>query len=133
MLAIAGIMVSCGGKKKEGDKPADGKDTTTTTTTTPPTTTTPTSSDKPTFADADVQKYVDDYTAFVNSYLDAVKGKDMGKIQELATKATEWSSKSMEMTKKLAANPDDAKKFGEYMTAMGQKWADAAKELMPKM
>jgi len=126
MLAIAGIMVSCGGKKKE-EKPAD-KPTTET-----PANSTHANSGNPTFADADVQKYVDDYTAFVNGYLDAVKGKDMTKIQDLSMKATEWTSRSMDISKKLATSPDEAKKFSDYMTALSQKWADAAKELMPKM
>jgi hypothetical protein len=136
MLAIAGILVSCGGKKK-ADKPAEGDTTTTTTNTTTPTNsgdnTTPVNMGTPAFGDAEVQKYVDDYTAFVNGYLDAVKGKDMTKIQELSMKASEWTNRSMEISKKLAASPDDAKKFTDFMSAMSQKWTDAAKELMPKM
>jgi hypothetical protein len=135
MLAIAGILVSCGGKKK-ADKPAEGDSTTTTNTTTPTNSgenTTPANMGTPAFGDAEVQKYVDDYTAFVNGYLDAVKGKDMTKIQELSMKASEWTNRSMEISKKLATSPDDAKKFADYMTAMSEKWTAAAQELVPKM
>lgn len=136
VLALVGVMASCNNKKKDEKKPEG--DTTTTQTTTPPadnTTTTPAdnSGGVPTFADADVQKYVNDYTAFVQSYLDAYKAKDMTKVQELAGKMTEWSGKSAQVAQKLAANPDEAKKFSEYMTKLSTDWANAAKSMMPEM
>jgi len=131
LLAVAAIMVSCGNKKKS-DKPADGKDTAATTTTNNGGETTPITATAG-FADAEVQKYVDDYTAFVNSYLDAVKGKDMTKISDLSMKATDWANRSMDISKKLMNNPEEAKKFADIMTKLSNDWAEAAKALIPNM
>jgi hypothetical protein len=124
VLAVAGVMASCGDKKKS-DKPAEVKDsiTTTTTTTTPP--------GVPAFADAEVQAFVNDYTVFVQSYLDACKAKDMAKAQELSMKMNDWSSRSMAIGNKLAGNPDETKKFNDYMSKLTQDWANAAKSMMP--
>ena len=130
VLAVAGVMASCGDKKKS-DKPAEVKDTTTATTTTTTTTTTTATPGVPTFADPEVQSFVNDYTAFVNSYLDAYKAKDMTKVSELAAKMTEWSGRSAAIGNKLAANPEEAKKFTDYMTKLSQDWANAAKAMMP--
>lgn len=138
VLAVAGVLVSCGNKKKD-DKPADGKDTTVTTTTTTgdQTTTTTTTTDNsgavgvPTFSDPDVQKFANDVTTFVNGYMEAAKSKDMTKITELSTKWTEWGTKATDVSMKLASKPEEAKKWADYWTKLGQQWADAAKSLMP--
>ncbi|MBL7733313.1 MAG: hypothetical protein JNM88_19250 [Chitinophagaceae bacterium] len=132
VLAMAGVFVACGDKKKS-DKPTTGGDTATTSTTPPAneTTTTTPSTGTPTFADAEVQKYVDDYTAFVNSYLEAVKGKDMGKMSDLSMKASEWSSRSTAIAQKLASSPDEAKKFSDYMMKLSADWTEAAKAMIP--
>ena len=135
VLALAGVLVSCDSKKKE-DKKVEGDTTTTTTTTVDPaptttTTTTTTTNETPKFADAEVQKYVDDYAAFVRSYVDAYKGKDMTKVQELSAKMSDWSTRSAAISQKLAASPDEAKKFSDYMVKLSQDWADAAKAMTP--
>lgn len=133
ILAVAAVMVSCGNKKKS-DKPADGKDTAATTTTNNGgETTTTTTSGALTFSDPEVQKYVDDYSAFVNSYLDAVKGKDMTKITDLSMKAADWANRSMDISKKLMNNPEETKKFADHMTKLSNDWAEAAKALVPNM
>ena len=132
VLAVAGVMVSCGNKKKS-DKPADVKDTTGTTTTTTTTTTTiitPTG-DVPTFSDPEVQKFVNDYTGLVNAYIDAYKGKDMTKVAELAGKYQQWGGQITTISMKLVAKPDDAKKFSDYMTKLSMDWANAAKAMAP--
>lgn len=121
VLALVGVMTSCKDKKKDEKKVEETTTTTEPTTTTTTTTTeTTTSSDVPKFADADVQKYVDDYTAFVKGYVEAYKTKDMTKVQELSAKASEWATKSMDIAKKLAANPDDATKFSNYISKLSQ-------------
>ena len=135
VLALAGVMTSCKDKKKEEKKPED----TTTTTTTPPTTTDATtapventapaentgSSTMPKFADAEVQKYVEDYTAFVTTYVNAANTKDMTKLATMTTSATQWASKSMDIAKKLMANPDDATKFSNYMSKLSEQMTAA--------
>ena len=133
VLALVGVMTSCNNKKKDEKKPEGD---TTAVVTPPADNTTPPADNSgaiPTFADADVQKYVTDYTAFVQSYLDAYKAKDMTKVQELATKMTEWSGKSTEIGQKLATNPEEAKKFADYMTKLSTDWANAAKSMMPEV
>jgi hypothetical protein len=128
VVALVGLMASCNSKKKDEKTDETKMDTAVTTTpppTTEPTTTTTTSSDIPKFADAEVQKYVDDYTAFVTSYVEAYKSKDMTKVSSLSTKMTEWASKSQSVGMKLANNPEEATKFTNYMTKLSQEMTAA--------
>src|SRR5688572_14136528 len=127
LIALVGIMASCNNKKEE--KTDVKTDTTATvpadnTNTTPADNTTPTG-DVPTFSDPEVQKYVNDYSAFVAAYVEAYKSKDMTKVQELSTKATEWTSKTQNIAMKLANNPEEATKFSNYMTKLSQDWSNA--------
>ncbi len=123
VLALVAVMTSCKDKKKDEKTP----DATTTTTTTDPnattttTTTTTTTSDVPKFADAEVQAYVNDYTTFVTSYVDAYKAKDMTKSADMSKKMTDWSSRSMSVSQKLAANPTEATAFANYMTKLSEQ------------
>jgi hypothetical protein len=120
VLALVAVMTSCKDKKKDEKKP-DATTTTTTSdpgTTTTTTTTTTSSSGIPTFADAEVQQYVNDYTAFVTAYVDAYKAKDYTKIAGMAQKMQEWGSRSMSVSQKLINNPTEATTFSNYMTKL---------------
>ena len=133
VFALAAVVVSCNNKKSE-EKKTDG-DTTVVTNPpadNPPVDNPPANTGVPKFADAEVQKYVDDYTAFVQSYIDAYAAKDMTKVQEISGRMTEWTTRSTAISQKLASNPEEAKKFSDYMTALSMKWADAAKAMMPE-
>src|SRR6188474_754767 len=104
ILALAGVMVSCNNKKKE-EKKTEGdttiiKDNTNTNDNTGDKTVT--TGEIPTFSDPEVQQYVNDYTEFVTAYVNAYTTKDMTKIQEYATKMTDWTSRSMSVSQKLA-------------------------------
>jgi hypothetical protein len=130
VVALVGLMASCNSKKKDEKTEETKMDTAVTTT--PPTTmeptttpTTTTNSDVPKFAVAEVQKYVDDYTAFVKSYVEAYRTKDMTKISSLSTKTTEWATKSQSVAMKLANNQEEATKFTNYMTKLSQEMTDA--------
>lgn len=124
VLAVAGVMVSCGNKKKT-DKPADGKDTTVVVT---PPTTNPTG-DVPTFADADVNAYVQAYENYISVYEKAAEGKDMSKMMELSTMGQDLGTKGMAASQKLMNNPEDAKKLADYMTARSQRIIELSKKL----
>jgi PBP1b-binding outer membrane lipoprotein LpoB len=130
ILVLAGLMTACNNKAKTSEEKKDSM--TNSTTTTPPTdnnttTTPPASSDIPKFADAEVQKFVDDYTAWVTAYVNAYKTKDMTKVQEYSMKASDWSQRTVTVSQKLAANPDEATKFSNYMAKLGQDIAAAMK------
>ena len=133
ILAIAGVMTSCNSKKDEKKEEVKTEDTATKSSTEPtaPTTDPAPTGDVPKFADAEVQKFVDDYTAFVKSYIDAYKSKDMTKVSELAGKMQEWSGRTASVGQKLASSPDEAKKFNDYMVKLSQDWANAAKAMTP--
>lgn len=120
VVALVAVLASCKDKKKADTPPAKDDTATVKMDDTKMDDSKMSSSDVPKFADADVQKYVDDYTAFVTGYVEAYKAKDMTKIQELSTKASEWASKSQSIVTKLAANPDEATKFSNYMTKLSQ-------------
>ena len=107
-------------KKPEGD-------TTTTTTTTPPvetpTETTTAPAGVPTFSDPDVQKFANDYAAFMTEYKAGMS--DPAKLAELSNKMQEWSKKSTEIGMKLATKPDEAKAWADWVMAL-------SKDMMPK-
>ena len=126
ILAIAGVMVACNNKKKDEKKPeGDSTATTTTTTTTDPTTTTTTTSaGTPTFSDPTVQKFVDDYTAFILQYKAGMN--DPAKMAELSKSMSDWSTKATEVGLKLAANPENLQKWSSW-------WEAISKDLMPDM
>ena len=127
MLAIAGIMVSCGGKKK-ADTPTEGKDTAATTTTTTTTEVAPSSSETtssgvPTFSDPEVQKFANDYNAFIQEYKAGMN--DPAKLAELGKSMQDWSKRAQEIGMKLASKPEEAKAWADWAMKLSQ-------ELMPK-
>lgn len=129
VLAIVGVMTSCKDKKKEEKKVEDT--TTNTPTTTEPTTTTTTtdnttttaSTGVPSFSDPEVQKFANDYAAFVAEYKAGMK--DPSKMNDLVKKMQDWSTRSQSIGLKLAQKPDEAKKWSDWVMAMN-------KELMPQ-
>jgi PBP1b-binding outer membrane lipoprotein LpoB len=121
VLALAGVMVSCNNKKKDEKKP-EGDTTTTTTTTVEPTTTT-TTPGVPTFSDPEVQQFANDYAAFIAEYKAGMN--DPAKLQDLSTKMQDWGKRSTDIGMKLAAKPDEAKAWADWVMAL-------SKEMMPK-
>ena len=125
ILALAGVMVSCNNKKKEEKKTEGDTTVIKDNTTNNMDDKTVTAGDIPTFSDPEVQKYVNDYTEFVTLYVNAYTTKDVSKIQEYSTKAMDWASRTMSVSQKLANNPEDAKKFSDYMTKLSDRMAAA--------
>ena len=123
VLAIVGVMTSCKSKKKEEVKPADNTTTTTTTTTTTDNTTA-TVSGVPTFSDPEVQKFANDYAAFVQQYKAGMS--DPTKLAELSKTMTDWSTRASSIGLKLAQHPEEAKAWSDWMVA-------CSKEMMPTM
>jgi len=114
VLALVGVMTSCKDKKKDEKKPEET--TTTTPSTTEATTTTTTTTE--TSVSSDIPKFAD---AVTTSLVAAYTSKDMTNIASLSPKAAEWASKSMDVSKKLMANPDDAAKFTAYMSKLSDQ------------
>ena len=77
------------------------------------------SSDLPKFSSPEVQKFAEEYSAFVNESLEASKSGDATKVQELATKSQEWATKSQEAMAKMT--PEDVKLWTDYYTKLSQK------------
>ena len=125
VLALAGLMVSCSSKKKT-EKTA-GKDTTVTTTNggdkTTTTTTTTNTNGVPTFSDPEVQKFANDYSAFIEEYLNGMK--DPQKLAALGKEFTDWSGRAQQISMKLAANPEEAKKWADWALILSKKVQDA--------
>jgi hypothetical protein len=126
LVAIVGIMASCNNKKEEKteDTKTDTTATTTTTSddavTTPTTTTTP--AGVPTFSDPEVQKFANDYAAFIAEYKAGMT--DPARMAELSKQMQDWSAKSQSIGMKLASNPDDLKKWSDWVM-------EIQKDLMP--
>lgn len=126
VLAIAGLMTACKSKKTDEKKPDE-----TTTTPTAPTTTTATESTAttattgvPSFSDPEVQKFANDYGAFMAEYKAGMK--DPAKLATLAKNMQDWSSKAKEIGLKLATKPDEARAWAEWVLAF-------TKDMMPSM
>ena len=122
VLLTVGVIFSCG--KKEEPKADDAATETQTETTAEPAKEDAAATEGATFKDAEVQKYVDDYKAYIKEVSEAVAANDATKIADLGTKAQEWATKSQEITTKLANDPEEAKKFGEELTRLSQEYAD---------
>jgi hypothetical protein len=125
ILAITGMLISCNNKKTE-EKTSE-KDTTVTTTeikTEDKTVTTTNTNGVPNFSDPEVQKFANDYYAFLQEYKNALK--DPSKAMEMTK---EWTGKSTEISMKLAANPEEAKKWADWATVVSEEFANAAKEM----
>lgn len=126
VLALVGVMTSCKDKKKEEEKKPEE------TTVTPPTTTEPTVTSNtgvPTFNDPDVTAYVKAYEDYIAVYKKAAESKDMSKMAELGTMGQDLATKATAATQKLAANPEDAKKLADYMTAKSAEIMEYSKKL----
>ncbi len=126
VLALVGVMTSCKDKKKDEKKTEETTITTPTDATTTPTdatTTATATAGVPTFSDPEVQKFANEYGAFIAEYKAGMK--DPAKLAELGKKMTDWSTKAQSIGMKLASTPDEAKKWAD--------WAlELSKSLMPE-
>ncbi len=77
--------------------------------------------DVPTFNDPEVQKYVEDYTAYMKEYLAAVKSKDITNIAQLGMESQKWKTKGEAITQRLSYDPDELKKYNDYMVKLYEK------------
>ena len=123
VLALVGVLTSCKDKKKDEKK----TDETTTTTTTPTegTTTTTAATGVPTFSDPEVQKFANDYGAFMAEY--RVGMKDPAKVPEFSKSMTEWSTRAQSIGMKLASTPDEAKKWADWALVLSQQMMETMK------
>jgi PBP1b-binding outer membrane lipoprotein LpoB len=123
LLAIALvslIAVSC--KEAKEEKVEDSKATTEEVATDDKTdvaTTEESTSDTPSFDNADVQAYVDSYESYIEEYAKVAESKDMSKMADLGNKGAELGKKAQDAMKNLTG--DDAKKLTEYMTAKSKE------------
>ncbi len=84
-------------------------------------------SDVPQFSDPETQKFVDGYAAYMKQSMEIYKTKDMTKIAELQASAMEWSKKSQDFATRIAQNPDDMKKYSEYIQKLSTEMQEAMK------
>jgi len=124
VLALAGVMASCNNKKKDEPKPEGDTTTTMTPTTTdaPPADAPAATAGVPTFSDPDVQKFANDYAAFIAEYKAGMN--DPAKLAELSKNMQEWSSKSSEIGMKLASKPEEAQAWANWVM-------EITKDMMP--
>ncbi|MDR2121879.1 MAG: hypothetical protein LBP34_02025 [Flavobacteriaceae bacterium] len=83
------------------------------------------SKEVPVFSDPDVQKYVEEYDAYVKELVAAAADKDLVKLTFLSQKSQEWTERSVEINQKLASNPEDMKKFHDYVGRLSQEVSKA--------
>lgn len=77
------------------------------------------SSDLPKFSTPEVQKFAEEYSAFINESTAAAKSGDAKKIQELTVKSQEWITKSQAVMAKMT--PEDAKLWSDYYAKLSQQ------------
>lgn len=126
MLALVSLLaVSCKSKKEEKKEETPTTQPTTTPTTTEPTTTPTTTTDSgvPKFSDPEVQKFANDYAAFIAEYKAGMN--DPAKLADLTQKLQDWSKRSTDIGLKLASKPDEAVAWSNWLLKV-------ADEIMPK-
>ncbi len=125
VLAIVAVMTSCKDKKAE-----DAKTDTTEIKMDEPRMDEPAMTNGvPTFNDPDVTAYVKAYEEYIAAYKAAVEKKDMTKMADLGTMGQDLAMKGSAASQKLAANPEDAKKLADYMTAKANEVMELSKKL----
>lgn len=123
VLTLVAVMTSCKSKKSDEKKPEETTTAPTDGTTTPTdATTTPATSGVPTFSDPEVQKFANDYAAFMAQYKAGMS--DPSKLAELSKSMQDWSTRSTEIGMKLATKPEEAKAWAEWVLAF-------TKDMMP--
>jgi hypothetical protein len=133
ILALVGVMTSCKSKKKDEKKTEDttmtdtsGVNTNNTSTTTPTTTdnstTTTTTGEIPKFADPEVQKFVDEYSALLLDWKN--HPNDVALAQKWSTKSMEWNTTMTNMAARIMKDPTGPE---------AQKWAEWSKWIAAKM
>lgn len=125
MLALVSLLaVACKDKKEDKkEEPTTQPTSTEPTTTTDPAPNSTNADGVPSFSDPEVQKFANDYAAFIKEYKNGMK--DPTKLSALAQKMQEWSKKATEMGAKLVNSPEEAKKWTDWAMAI-------AKEFMPQ-
>jgi hypothetical protein len=120
VLAIAGVMISCKDKKTDENKTEDTTTTTPTDNTSPAENTSPTDNTTPstsvaipTFSDPEVQKFANDYAAFIYEYKTGMK--DPARMADLSKKMQDWSTRSVSIGTKLATTPGEAQKWAYWV------------------
>ncbi len=134
VFALTGLLTACNNKKE--DKQPEEK-TNGTTTTEPATNNTdatdpaPTSvnaaSGVPNFSDPEVQKFANDYAAFIDEYKKVLADPASPRSAEFAMKWSDWASRSMSVGMKLAANPAESKKWTDWVESVNSKIRDITK------
>ena len=81
--------------------------------------TTSASSDLPKFSTPEVQKFAEEYSAFINESAAVAKSGDAAKIQELTVKSQEWVAKSQAVMAKMT--PEDARLWSVYYAKLSQQ------------
>lgn len=127
-IVVAGLFAACN-NKKESDKTTDDTSTTTTTdqdnTSTKPTTTEPSGNTSiagvPSFSDPEVQKFANDYAAFIAEYKQILANPASPRSAEFAMKWSEWASKSLSVGMKIASNPAEAKKWSDWVESVNSE------------
>lgn len=124
IVALAGTLVACSNDKKEAEKTED-------TTTTAPATTEPEVDEStnneptttavagvPTFSDPEVQKFANDYAAFITEYKTGIK--DPAKMQALSASMQDWSTRANAIVSKLLSKPDEAQAWSAWFMKLSQ-------------
>ena len=106
-LLLVGVIFSCGQKEESSSKNTESSTTEST----------ESNSGAPKFKDPEVQKFADSYAELSKEYDNMTPEK----AAELSRKFQDLLSKSQEITQKLASDPEEAQKFTDYMTEIGEE------------
>lgn len=68
--------------------------------------------DVPKFSSPEIQQLADSYATFYHDYAEAVKSKDVAKLQAYATDAGSWATKAQEAMSKMTA--EDVEKWTQW-------------------
>lgn len=84
--------------------------------------------DIPKFSDAKIQKFLVDYKAYIDQYINAADAKDINKLTELTKKNQKLIITRKIISEELSSNPKELNKFYDYVRKLDSMAAEVMKK-----
>lgn len=84
--------------------------------------------DIPKFSDAKIQKFLVDYKAYIDQYINAADAKDINKLTELTKKNQKLIITRKIISEELSSNPKELNKFNDFVRKLDSMAAEVMKK-----
>jgi DNA repair ATPase RecN len=80
--------------------------------------------DIPKFSDVTIQKFLEEYKAYIDQYINAANTKDTNKLTELIKKSQKFIITRKIINEELSSNPKELNKFNDYIRKLDNMVAE---------